>query len=327
MVRTRFLLIIPALFLLWRCPAGPPTGPSTDISRELCANCLISPFEDTTYVFVSRWSEISEYEFEDLVTPEMIINPYWDYWSISNATIRIEIDGKYLPVEEDSVTGFSEFYDIYHYYYYKFLNVSVHPGQHWQLSVYHPDYDSLYAETVVPDSVEFINLPDTIRDDSENLNFSWTDADGARGYLPLLSFTATNDTGKYWSIQVHSDFADEGDGVYSWSSGFPSQNTSAEYKINTMLKEIKFCYDEDKYKIGDLSQFTSFYLRFYVYSLNEALYNIQRWEVQPDELSGFNAPVRVFSNVEGGSGILGSFWRTASPKIIVDKEFLISHCQ
>lgn len=324
MVRTRFLLIIPALFLLWRCPAGPPTGPDTDISKNLSVNCLISPYEDTLKVFVSKWNELSEYEYE---YPYSDWKKYPDYWSVSGAIVTIAVNGNYLPVMEDSVKEDEDIWDVCHYYYYKFPNVDVHPGQHWQLSVYHPDYDSLYAETVVPDSVEFINLPDTIRDDSENLNFSWTDADGARGYLPLLSFTATNDTGKYWSIQVHSDFADEGDGVYSWSSGFPSQNTSAEYKINTMLKEIKFCYDEDKYKIGDLSQFTSFYLRFYVYSLNEALYNIQRWEVQPDELSGFNAPVRVFSNVEGGSGILGSFWRTASPKIIVDKEFLISHCQ
>ena len=317
-------MIIPALFLLWRCPAGPPTGPDTDISKNLSVNCLISPYEDTLKVFVSKWNELSEYEYE---YPYSDWKKYPDYWSVSGAIVTIAVNGNYLPVMEDSVKEDEDIWDVCHYYYYKFPNVDVHPGQHWQLSVYHPDYDSLYAETVVPDSVEFINLPDTIRDDSENLNFSWTDADGARGYLPLLSFTATNDTGKYWSIQVHSDFADEGDGVYSWSSGFPSQNTSAEYKINTMLKEIKFCYDEDKYKIGDLSQFTSFYLRFYVYSLNEALYNIQRWEVQPDELSGFNAPVRVFSNVEGGSGILGSFWRTASPKIIVDKEFLISHCQ
>jgi hypothetical protein len=324
MVRTRFLLIIPALFLLWRCPAGPPTGLDTDISKNLSVNCLISPYEDTLKVFVSKWNELSEYEYE---YPYSDWKKYPDYWSVSGAIVTIAVNGNYLPVMEDSVKEDEDIWDVCHYYYYKFPNVDVHPGQHWQLSVYHPDYDSLYAETVVPDSVEFINLPDTIRDDSENLNFSWTDADGARGYLPLLSFTATNDTGKYWSIQVHSDFADEGDGVYSWSSGFPSQNTSAKYKINTMLKEIKFCYDEDKYKIGDLSQFTSFYLRFYVYSLNEALYNIQRWEVQPDELSGFNAPVRVFSNVEGGSGILGSFWRTASPKIIVDKEFLISHCQ
>ena len=327
MVRTRFLLIIPALFLLWRCPAGPPTGPSTDISRELCANCLISPFEDTTYVFVSRWSEISQYEFEDLVTPEMIINPYWDYWSVSNAKIRIAVNGNYLPVREDSVTNYQEFYKIYHYYYYKFPNVTVHPGQHWELSVYHPDYDSLYAETVVPDSVEFINLPDTIRDQSADLYFSWYPAEGAKGYLPLLSFTAINDTGKYWSVQIHADFTDEGKGVYSWSSGFPRQNSSVEYKIKTMLKEITFRYNYNKDKIGDLSQFTSFYLRFYVYSLNEALYNIQRWEVQPDELSGFNAPLQVFSNVEGGSGILGAFWRTASRKIIIDKEFILSQCQ
>ena len=324
MVRTRFLLIIPALFLLWRCPAGPPTGPDTDISKNLSVNCLISPYEDTLKVFVSKWSELSEYEYE---YPYSDWKKYPDYWSVSGAIVTIAVNGNYLPVMEDSVKEDEDIWDVCHYYYYKFPNVDVHPGQHWQLSVYHPDYDSLYAETVVPDSVEFINLPDTIRDDSENLNFSWTDADGVRGYLPLLSFTAINDTGKYWSVQIHADFTDEGDGVYSSSSGYPRQNTSAEYKINTMLKEIKFCYDEDKYKIGDLSQFTSFYLRFYVYSLNEALYNIQRWEVQPDELSGFNAPVRVFSNVEGGSGILGSFWRTASPKIIVDKEFLISHCQ
>ena len=324
MVRRLIFFLFPIALLLWRCPAGPPTGPDTNISKNLSVNCLISPYEDTLKVFVSKWSELSEYEYE---YPYSDWKKYPDYWSVSGAIVTIAVNGNYLPVMEDSVKEDEDIWDVCHYYYYKFPNVDVHPGQHWQLSVYHPDYDSLYAETVVPDSVEFINLPDTIRDDSENLNFSWTDADGARGYLPLLSFTATNDTGKYWSIQVHSDFADEGDGVYSWSSGFPSQNTSAEYKINTMLKEIKFCYDEDKYKIGDLSQFTSFYLRFYVYSLNEALYNIQRWEVQPDELSGFNAPVRVFSNVEGGSGILGSFWRTASPKIIVDKEFLISHCQ
>lgn len=50
------------------------------------------------------------------------------------------------------------------------------------------------------------------------------------------------------------------------------------------------------------------------------------WEVQPDELSGFNAPINVYSNMENGSGILGAFWRTASEKIIIDKEFIISQC-
>ncbi len=327
MVKRGLIFIIPLLSLLYHCPAGPPTGPDTDISKNLTANCLISPYEDTTYVFVSRWSKISEYEFEDLVTPGMMTNPFWDYWSISNAEIRITVDGKYLPVREDSVTDYQEFYQIYHYYYYKFPNVDILPGQHWKLSVNHPDYDSLYAETVVPDSVVFIDLPDTIRDQSSELNFSWNPAEGAKGYLPILSFTAIDDTGKYWSIQIHADFTDEGDGVYSFSSGYPRQNTSAGYKINTMLEEIKICYDEDKYKIGNLSQFTSFYLNIYIYSLNEALYNIQRWEVQPDELSGFNAPLQVFSNVENGSGILGAFWRTASRKIIIDRDFIIEQCQ
>jgi len=324
MVRRLIFFLFPIALLLWRCPAGPPTGPDTDISKNLSVNCLISPYEDTLKVFVSKWNELSEYEYE---YPYSDWKKYPDYWSVSGAIVTIAVNGNYLPVMEDSVKEDEDIWDVCHYYYYKFPNVNVHPGQHWELSVYHPDYDSLYAETVVPDSVEFIALPDTIRDTSKDLNFSWAHADGAKGYLPLFYFTATNDTGKYWSIQVHSDFADEGDGVYSWSSGFPSQNTSKEYNIKTMLKEITFRYNYNKDKIGDLSQFTSFYLKLHIYSLNEALFNIQRWEVQPDELSGFNAPIRVFSNVEGGSGILGSFWRTASPKIIIDKEFLIGQCQ
>jgi len=322
MVKHGLIFIIPLLLVLWHCPAGPPTGPDTDISKNLSANCLISPYEDTSYVFVSKWNELSEYEYEF----EYDYIRYPDYWSISGAEVKIAVNGNYLPVMEDSVKEYNNFWDVNNYYYYKFPNVDVRPGQHWELSVCHPDYDSLYAETVVPDSVEFINLPDTIRDQSADLYFSWNPAEGAKGYLPLLSFTTIDDTGKYWSIQIHSDFAYEGDGVYSFSSGYPHQNTSVGYKINTMLEEIKFCYDEDKYKIGDLSQFTSFYLKLYVYSVNEALYSIQRWEVQPDELSGFNAPLRVFSNVENGSGILGAFWRTASKKIIIDKEFLISQC-
>lgn len=309
--------------LLYRCPAGPPTGPSTDISRQLCVNCLISPFEDTTYVFISKWNELSEYEYEDEYYD---YTRYPDYWSISGAKVKIAVNGNYLPVIEDSVKEYENIWEICHYYYYKFPVSDVRPGQHWELSVSHPDYDSLYAETEVPDSVKFINLSDTIKDASENLNFSWTNAEKAKGYLPILSFTAKDDTGKYWSIQIHSDFTDEGDGVYSFSSGYPRQNTSVEYTIKTMLKEISFRYNEDKDKIGDFSQFTSFYLKLYVYSVNEALYNIQRWEIQPDELSGFNAPLQVFSNVENGSGILGAFWRTASEKIIIDKDFIISQC-
>ena len=327
MVKHGLIFTIPLLLLLMQCPAGPPTGPDTDISLGLSANCLVSPFKDTLMVFISKLSELSESEFEDTITPETDINIFWDYWSVTGAKVTIAVDGHLQPVVEDSIIKYNDFRKTYHYYYYKFPNVDVNPGQHWELSVYHPDYDSLYAEAIVPDSVEFINLPDTIRDQSADLYFSWNPAEGAKGYLPLLSFTAINDTGGYWSIQIHSDFTDEGDGIYSFSSGFPRQNTSKEYKIKTMLEEIKICYDEDKYKIGDLSQFTSFYLRIYIYSLNEALYNIQRWEVQPDELSGFNAPLRVFSNVENGSGILGAFWRTASEKIIIDKEFLISQCQ
>jgi len=322
MVKARLLFLISALFLLWGCPAGPPTGPDTNISRKLMTNCLISPYEDTLKVFVSKWSEISEYENDDAS-----YLTFYDYWSVSGAKVKIAVDGNTLPVEEDTLKEYDEFYQIYHYYYYRFPNVVVRPGQRWELSVSHPDFDSISAEAIVPDSVEFIEIPDTIKTTSDNLYFSWARANGAEGYLTLLKFTAVKDNGDYWSRQIHLDFKDEGDGVASYLAGNPQQSRSIEYVLKTMLEEIKYFYSRDKDEIGNLSEFNSYYLRLYVYSMNEALYNIQCLEIKPDELSGFNVPINAYSNVENGSGILGAFWRTASEKIIIDKEFFISQCQ
>ncbi|HQE95745.1 MAG TPA: DUF4249 family protein [Candidatus Marinimicrobia bacterium] len=325
MVKVRFLFLISALFLLWGCPAGPPTGPSTDISRNLSVNCLISPFEDSLKVFVSKWNELSEYEYE---YPYSDYKKYPDYWSVSGAKVKIAVDGNYLPVMEDSVKEYDNFGDVCHYYYYKFPNVDVHPGQHWELSVYHPDYDSLYAETVVPDSVELVEQPtDTIRESSGKLNFRWTQADGAEGYLPLLLFIAEKDDGEFWQQEIYLDweiYYTDGEPGGSGTSAFPQKNREIQYSISSMIEEINYFI---RYEWSDFNNITQLYLQFYVYSMDEALYNIQRWEVQPDELSGFNAPIRVFSNVENGSGILGAFWRTDSPKIIIDKEFIIGQCQ
>lgn len=324
MVKRGLIFIISLLPFLYRCPAGPPTGPSTDISKKLSVNCLISPFEDSLKIFVSKWNELSEYEYEfdyDYIR-------YPDYWSVPGTKVKIAVDGNYLPVEEDSLKEYSEFWKIYHYYYYKFPNVDVRPGQHWELTVSHPDYDSLYAETVVPDSVEFIEQPtDTIRESSGKLNFRWTQADGAEGYLPLLLLFAEKDNGECRQEEIYLDwetFYTDGEPGGSGTSAFPQKNREIQYSISSMMEEINYFI---RYEWSDFNNVTQIYLQLYVYSMDEALYNIQRWEIKPDELSGFNAPINVYSNVENGRGILGAFWRTASKKIIIDKEFLISQCQ
>jgi hypothetical protein len=148
MVKRGLFFVIFLLPLLWRCPAGPPTGPDTDISKNLSVNCLISPFEDSLKVFVSKWNELSEYEYENEYSYSDY-KKYPDYWSVSGATVKIAVNGNYLPVMEDSVKEYESTWDFCtHYYYYQFPNVDVYPGQHWELSAYYPDYDSLYAETV-----------------------------------------------------------------------------------------------------------------------------------------------------------------------------------
>jgi len=58
--------------------------------------------------------------------------------------------------------------------------------------------------------------------------------------------------------------------------------------------------------------------------MNEALYNVQKYNYKPDENSGFNAPIQIYSNAVGGSGILGSFWCTKSPEIIICKDLILS---
>lgn len=326
MVKVRLLFLISALFLLWGCPAGPPTGPDTDISRELITNCLISPYEDTLRVFVSKWSEISEYENDDAS-----YLTFYDYWSVSGAKVKITVDGNTLPVEEDTVKEYDEFYQIYHYYYYRFLNVEVRPGQRWELSVSHPDFDSISAGAIVPDSVILTTLPgDTITELSEKLLFAWTQANGAGGYLPLLLFTAEKNSGEHWQQEIYlsweTNYIDghlEGDGT----PPNPQKKLSVQYEMTTLIEELKYFCNLDHPELDSLHQYESFYLQFFLYSLNEALYNIQRLEVQPDELSGFNAPINVYSNVDNGSGILGTFWRTASKKIFIDQYFLINNCQ
>ena len=326
MVRRLIFFLFPIALLLWRCPAGPPTGPDTDISKNLSVNCLISPYEDTLKVFVSKWSEISEYE--NYVASYLT---FYDYWSVSGVKVIVAVDGNTLMVEEDTLKKYDEFYQIYHYYYYRFPNVEVRPGQRWELSVSHPDFDSISAEAIVPDSVILTTLPvDTITESSEKLLFAWTQANGAGGYLPLLLFTAEKNSGEHWLQEIylswetnHIDGHMEGGGT----TPNPQKSLSVQYEMTTLIEELKYFCNLDHPELDSLHQYESLYLQFFLYSLNEALYNIQRLEIKPDELSGFNAPVRVFSNVENGSGILGAFWRTASKKIIIDKEFLIGQCQ
>ncbi len=308
------------------CPTGPPTGPYTDISRELLTNCLINPYEDTLKVFVSKWSEISEYENDDAS-----YLTFYDYWSVSGAKVKIAVDGNTLPVEKDTVKEYNEFYQIYHYYYYQFPNMEVQPGQRWELSVNHPDFDSISAEAIVPDSVILTELPaDTVKEPSEKLKFTWTQAEGAGGYLPFLLFTAEKNTGECWQQEIYlswetSNIDDhfEGEGI----SPNPQRSLSIQYELTNLLDEISFFCNINNPELDNLDNYDSFYLQLYIYSLNEALYNIQRLEIKPDELSGFNAPINVYSNVKNGSGILGTFWRTASKKIMIDKIFFVNQCR
>lgn len=325
MVKRKLLLLIP-IVLLFGCPAGPPTGPDTDISRELTANCLINPYEDTLKVFVSKWSEISEYENDNAS-----YLTFYDYWSVSGAKVKIAVDGNTLPVEEDTVKEYDEFYQIYHYYYYQFSNMEVQPGQRWELSVSHPDFDSISAEAIVPDSVILTEMPiDTIKEVAQKLKFAWTQAEGADGYLPLLLFTAEKNTGECWQQEIYlswetSNIDDhlEGEGI----SPNPQRSLSIQYEMTCLLDEISFFCNINNPELDSLDNYDSFYLQLYIYSLNEALYNIQRLEIKPDELSGFNAPINVYSNMENSSGILGTFWRTASKKIMIDKKFFVDQCR
>ncbi len=321
MVKRFLLLGISALFLLYGCPAGPPTGPDVDISCKLTMTSLLSSRDDTLYVYVSEWNKFSEHDRD--FDYESIDNPYGDFWSVSGATVKIEVDGSSQLAEADTAKTPWQFYIHNWIYRYIVRSPEILPGQHWEISVTHPDYDSVFAETTIPDSVEFREFPqDTIRSDTGILRFSWNPADATEGYLPVLSFTAVRNDGMLYQREMLQEWNPE---HRSGADTRSQENCEIQYALASIMDQARLSikHKNDLYPNPDSCE--CFYFQMDVFSMDDGLYHIELSPYRPDELSSFSVPVQMFSNVHNGSGVLAAYQRSSTPRIIIDREFFIDY--
>jgi len=315
----KYILILFLTYLI-HCPAEPPTGPETDIDNRLTLNCIINPKDQNQKIYLSRWYRCSEHYDE---SEECHEESNYETWSVKGANIEISIDSVEFMGQEVCINQ-SDRYRYGYTTYYQFLSPEIKPGQKWEIEVIHPDFNKIYASAVIPDSVLIIKpVKDTLNLNCEAIDFEWTLSEYGYGFLPRLYLFAIYEGRVKLLIELLPYFnVQERVGI----DPSPSRKPSIKYSTKSIYDQI---YDYFNLRIEngwitieDIKQYNGFYLRLEVFSMNEALYHVLRYEYKPDELSGFNAPIQIFTNVKNGGGILGAYWVTTSKEIFIDKELI-----
>jgi len=302
------------LLILTGCRAGPPTGPDTSIGDKLAVNGLISPTDNVQRMFVSKW-----YSCSNLSSQPDCPSPKYLDWSIEGARVTITSRqrtwaGKEVPIEWWEVNYRNNYASSY-----QVTIPDISMGQHFSLQVSHPGYDPVEAETVVPDSVIFTDLPgDTFRTDLSDLRFSWSEAEHAAGYLPELYFVGETDTG-YTSQQMYINFDPNN---FSYLEPEAAAIPRATYDPQKILAQIHHYRHEDFNRWSNVERYDRYFLVLQVYSLSPALFQAQTYNSQPDPTSSFTIPMTLEGNVVHGGGTFGSYWVTLSKRIIVPKALL-----
>lgn len=250
--------------------------------------------------------------------PDCPSPPYLD-WSIEGARVIITNHQRTWAGEEVPIEWWEVNYRDNYTSSYQFTIPDISMGQHFTLQASHPWYDPVEAETVVPDSVIFTDLPgDTFRTGISDLTFSWNEAEHTAGYLPELYFVGENDT-SYTYQQMYVNFNPK---TFSYLEPVATAIPRATYEAQNILAQIHHCRQADFNRWSNVERYQRYFLVLQVYSLSPALFRAQTYNSQPDPASSFTVPMTLESNVEHGGGTFGSYWITLSKRIIVPKALL-----
>lgn len=296
----RFPLLAVGVFL--GCQAAPPTGTASLSETTMAVTCGLDTRRDTHKVHVEELYDCSVGSSEDCE----------DAWlrTLTGAEIEIARAGSvYTATPVD-----------WWYPYYKVTIGSIEPGQTFRLTVNHPDYEPVWSEITVPDSVHFTLVSlDSLTEDVSTLRFEWSPASNAEGYDSHLFLVVETDSVAY-SAQLNDYFQEEAG--YSVASDFsPSRETWSEFEPAEVIRQVSFIVREDIPEEIILNAEQA-YLILKVFSLDEGYYYSKLRERQPDEYSGFSAPLIQYSNIENGVGVFGSFWVTNSSRVAIDESLI-----
>ena len=314
MIIKHFVKVAPIilLFILFSCVPELPTNPRETISDKMTLNCVLDPNSEKQIMFLSRWfycqGPISQYDCNSLD---------FNDWSVVGADIILSVGDDTLTAEEVMLDD-REKYRMNYLSYYQFSTREIHPGQVWTVYADHPDFNSIEASTIVPDSVIFTTFPgDTFNTSANSLNFTWSRSSHTFGYLPfLILFCETENTINQEFI--YPIFNQEESSAIDTE---PTVNNHVSYPIDEIMEQIAYFWYDD-WRWGNPEYYDRIYMRLKVISMDRALFNVQRYDYRPDESVAFSAPLQIYSNVKNGGGIFGAMWTTYSKEIILPKRII-----
>ncbi|WP_430815997.1 DUF4249 domain-containing protein [Carboxylicivirga sp. RSCT41] len=237
--------------------------------------------------------------------------------TIGDADVQLFIDGEYV----ETLQAYNFFKDAPNYnqehysgeaYYYLYNTESVKAGSTYTIKIKHSDYNDISASTQVPSKADawIKNI------ESENGNLNYTvaikDEPGknfyrlrVKGCYDYQTINGVNETGCTY-LGYHS--VSTKDPVLSFNR-IIDEDSFTDYPDNVYLLfddelfdgetyELKFSIRGEKTDDADIE----------IIQLDENLYRYYNTVQMRDyyEDYAFSEPVRVYSNIKGGAGVLGS---------------------
>ncbi len=316
------------IVLMMGCRAGPPTGIGEDITGNLALTMVIFPDSSVQTILVVPWHKCHPYShpyFSDdckETTPVFVMDA--DVIVVRNGT---EYPAYYVsPVEEDTLPpwiylrypprlGHNPFYEV--------GIGTVQPGDEIHLRVSHAEYEDAEAVTTVPGPVVLENtLPDTLDATAEALIVRWRTSDKiARAFETDFRLIAEGDSARRTLVFLGNLVVESDEQSLTYEVAY-----SMEKLLDHLKDELSWLLSDDYSGPSFWDTYSRFYIAGRVFSLDEGLYYAGKveWLGGPDKYSGFyTAPLRPYTNVENGAGLLAAYWVTESKEIFVKKELLL----
>jgi hypothetical protein len=250
-----------------------------DRPAKLCLNCILNPDSTiTARLTLSR-------NIENTTT----------FQPVDDATIVLHENGTELGTLTSGGEG--------NYY----LDYHPEPENEYEITVIHPDFENLTAETVVPQKPNVDHYPDTL-EYIEQGGFYWLDVyyeihdtPGPNNYWPYLRHTLHGVTYSIGSSSsINSPFADDFSRVIDTGAKY-----GFEYEYYVRISDIghdgKILFFTSHGKTGSFFNITASDEHYdkYIKSSVKARMNSE------GELP-FKEPVQIYSNIENGYGIFGA---------------------
>ena len=287
-----YILLITLLLTIMSCEKEVKID-QKEYPPKIVLNSIITPNSSEIIV------ELSE-------SRDMLYDKY-DFPPISNATIKLFDNNTYI----DTLTEVSDgIYSISH---------SVLPTHTYKLEVSNTKFDNVTATTVVPTPATITNFNTTLDQNlKSDINITIQDVGSEENFygVEITRLDSINDTTSFSSGYSESSYACSNSQVIEYPSqdGIVGENCTNLFLFTDKLfagTTYTFnCYNENTFWGGGpdgIDIFTKIWVNLKTINEDYYQYTLSTNIALENYGNPFAEPVRIYSNVEGGFGIFGSY--------------------